>query len=152
MEENNQHRGGFEGSDVNVFAVGKFAVALLLVILLSMLLLMGVFKYFQSQEGGVAVSADPAKVFPQPQLQTKPIQDLQAVRAAEDQVLNSYGWVDPQKGIVRIPIARAMELMAQRGLPSRQAEPVKADPVSEPTESGLGPKMQRPGGPLGEGK
>jgi hypothetical protein len=55
---------------------------------------------------------------PEPRLQTRPVQDLKALHAAEDSVLNSYGWVDRQAGIVRIPIARAMELLAQRGVPS----------------------------------
>ncbi|MDQ6632193.1 MAG: hypothetical protein M3Y82_10640 [Verrucomicrobiota bacterium] len=33
--------------------------------------------------------------------------------------LNSYGWIDHSNGVVRIPIARAMDLLAQRGLPTR---------------------------------
>ena len=37
----------------------------------------------------------------------------------EEQTLHSYGWVDQQAGVVRIPIDRAMELLAQRGLPTR---------------------------------
>ena len=37
----------------------------------------------------------------------------------EEQTLNSYGWVDQQAGVVRIPIDRAMDLLAQRGLPTR---------------------------------
>ena len=69
------------------------------------------------------------------------------IRAAEDQILNSYGWVDRSKGIVRIPIDRAIDLLAKRGLPARpQAPPVERADV--PTESGLGPIMQQPGGPL----
>jgi hypothetical protein len=154
MEENNKRPAGFEESDVNVMAVGKFAVALVIMTVLAMLLLAGVFKYFQSQEGGRAASVDPARVFPQPQLQTTPIPDLKAVRAAEEQVLTSYGWVDAQKGVVRIPIARAMDLLVQRGLPVRaEAPPESGNDVSVPTESGLGPKMLPPGGPLtGEAK
>ncbi len=42
------------------------------------------------------------------------------MRAAEEKILHSYGWIDQQKGIVRIPIERAMELTAQRGLPARK--------------------------------
>lgn len=151
MAGNNKHRGGFEQSDLNVVAVGKFGIALLLVILAAMALLVGVFRYFQASEGGRAVNVDPTTVFPHPQLQTTPIPDLKAVRAAEEQVLNSYGWVDQQKGIVRIPIARAMELVVRKGLPVRTAPPPD-DGISVPTESGLGPKMQPPGGPLGEEK
>ena len=43
-----------------------------------------------------------------------PVTDLADMRAAEDQTLRNYGWVDKQKGIVRIPIERAKELMAAR--------------------------------------
>jgi hypothetical protein len=154
MEENKKPPAGFEETDVNVVAVGKFAVALVVMTVLSMVLLVGVFKYFQSQDGGRARSVDPAKVFPQPQLQTSPIPDLKAIRAAEEQVLTSYGWADREKGVVRIPIARAMDLLVQRGLPVRAKElPQSAGNVSVPSESGLGPKMLPPGGPLaGEAK
>ncbi|MBZ5618776.1 MAG: hypothetical protein LAQ69_08650 [Acidobacteriia bacterium] len=151
MEENNQHRGGFEQADVNAWAVGKFAIALVVVCLVSLGLLFGLFRYFLSMEGGKAETA--IKVPPAPQLETNPPLDLKAMRAAEDQILTSYGWVDQQKGVVRVPIDRAIDLLAQRGLPSRPQGEVQAaaSGVSVPTESGLGPKMLPPGGPLAEG-
>lgn len=40
-------------------------------------------------------------------LRTKNLKEL---REANDKRLNNYGWVDQAKGIVFIPIARAMEL------------------------------------------
>ncbi len=46
-----------------------------------------------------------------------PVVDLGEMRAAEQRVLTSYGWVDQQKGIVRIPIGQAMKLTLERGLP-----------------------------------
>jgi hypothetical protein len=152
MEENNQQRPGFEQSDVNVIAVGKVAIALVLVTILAMALLVGVFNYFKTKEGGEAISVDPAKVFPEPQLEKTPIPDLKAIRQAEDQVLNTYGWVDQQKGVVRIPISKAMDMVVAKGLPVRAAAPPNTDTVSMPTESGLGPKLLPPGGPLGGGK
>ena len=48
-----------------------------------------------------------------PQRQT-PVTDLVDMRASEDKVLHNYGWVDKQRGIVRIPIEQAKVLMAQR--------------------------------------
>jgi len=152
MAENNKHRAGFEQTDVNVVAVGKFGIALLLATILAMALLVGVFNYFKASEGGQAVTVDPTKVFPHPQLQKTPIPDLATFHQAEDQVLNNYGWVDQQKGVVQIPIERAMELVVRKGLPVRAAAPPSAEGVSMPTASGLGPKMQPPGGPLGAGK
>jgi len=122
------------------------------VTILAMGLIVGVFNVFKTMEGGEAVSVDPTKIFPDPQLQKTPIPDLKAVRAAEDETLNSYGWVDQQKGVVRIPINQAMDMVVKKGLPVSPSIPPSAEGVSMPTESGLGPKMQRPGGPLGEGK
>jgi hypothetical protein len=39
--------------------------------------------------------------------------NLHEVRATEAEALNNYAWVDPGKGIVRLPIQRAMELTLQ---------------------------------------
>jgi hypothetical protein len=152
-ESNNQHAGGgFEHTDIHVVAVGKVGVLLLLTTLMAMVLIVGVFKVLQSMEGGKAVTVDPAKVFPQPQLQTKPVPDLSKFEKAEDERLNSYGWTDEQKTTVHIPINQAIDMLVQKGLPVRTATPPGAEEVSQPTESGLGPKVQQPGGPLGEGK
>jgi hypothetical protein len=152
MEENNKHRPGFEETDVNVIAVGKFAIGLVLVTILAMGMIIVVFNVFKSMEGGEAKTIDPTKVFPQPQLEKTPIPYLKDVRAAEEQVLTSYGWVDQQKGVVRVPISQAMDMVVKKGLPVRTAFPPNNDGVSIPTESGLGPKMLPPGGPLGDAK
>jgi hypothetical protein len=152
MAENNRPGPGFEERDVNVIAVGKFAVALVAMTVLAMALLFGLFRYFQAESGGTAKTIDPTKVFPQPQLQQNPGPDLKAVRAAEEQTLTSYGWADQSKGVVRIPIDRAIDLLVQRGLPARTEAPPSASDASMPTESGLGAKMTAPGGPLGGGR
>ena len=122
MEKNNPHTPhpgpGYETSDINVWAVGKFGLALVGITILSLALLFGLMKYFQSREASeVAKNIDPAQVFPEPRLQQAPIPDLQKFRAQEDQVLHSYAWVDQSKGVVRIPIDRAIDILAQRGLP-----------------------------------
>ena len=49
-----------------------------------------------------------------PHLQDHPGQDLQALRRRKQAVLDSYGWVDRDAGIARIPIARAMALLVER--------------------------------------
>jgi hypothetical protein len=58
---------------------------------------------------------------PAPVLQTAPIDDLVALRARERSLLETYGWIDKERGIVRIPIEKAMDLLATRGLPARSA-------------------------------
>jgi hypothetical protein len=50
---------------------------------------------------------------PEPRLQTSPEEDLRALRREEDEQLGSYGWVDRQAGIIRVPIDLAMELVAK---------------------------------------
>jgi hypothetical protein len=149
MAGNRQPEARHEHADVNAWAVGKFGIGLVLLCLVALSLLVGLFRYFDSLDGGKPAAAA-LKLPPAPSLETTPVQDLQAIRAEEEQILRSYGWVDQPKGVVRIPIDRAIDLLAQRGLPSRpQAEPqTAAGEVSVPTESGLGPKMQPPGGPL----
>lgn len=61
----------------------------------------------------------PPRSLSQPLLQAAPAQALQEFQAAEEARLNSYGWVDPDAGLVRIPIQRAMQLLVERGLPIR---------------------------------
>ena len=43
----------------------------------------------------------------------KPSEDLATVRAREDQQLKTYGYIDRGKGVVQIPIDRAMDLVAK---------------------------------------
>jgi hypothetical protein len=52
-------------------------------------------------------------------LQADPVADKERQFAAQQQRLNTYGWVDEKAGTAHIPIERAMELVAQRGIPAR---------------------------------
>jgi hypothetical protein len=57
---------------------------------------------------------------PEPRLQTSPRQDLKAMRTNEDWNLSHYAWVDKSAGRVSIPIDRAIEIVAQRGIPPQK--------------------------------
>ena len=46
-----------------------------------------------------------------------PVKDMEEMRAADEKALNTPGWVDQEKGIVRLPIDVAKQLVVQRGLP-----------------------------------
>lgn len=62
--------------------------------------------------------AEITKNFPTPRVQTDDgNQDVADLHAREDLLLENYTWVDQSKGKVRIPIERAMEILAQKGLP-----------------------------------
>jgi hypothetical protein len=118
---------GHETRDVAFRPIIAAGIGLLVLLVGSVVLMRLVFGYFATREARLSPPANPlAKSFarqvpPEPRLQPDPLKDLLDMHAEEDAVLNSYGWVDRKSGIVRIPINRAMELLAQRGLPSRPA-------------------------------
>jgi hypothetical protein len=57
----------------------------------------------------------PAAIEPLAHLQSDPVAERQAFEAEKRAFLSSYDWVDRDAGIVRIPIDRAIERLAQRG-------------------------------------
>jgi hypothetical protein len=115
-----------EESDVNVRGVLGFGAGLFVAAVLIHVMVWLLFLYFSGRESARVASEYPlaagqqTRVPPEPRLQTHPREDLLALRAREDAVLNSYGWVDKTAGVVRIPIDEAIKLTAQRGLPVRQ--------------------------------
>ena len=57
---------------------------------------------------------------PEPRIQANAAADMDALRRQEDAILTTYGWVDRQAGIVRIPVDVAMTQILEEGLPVRQ--------------------------------
>jgi hypothetical protein len=86
------------------------------------------FQYFATREAQRVPPEYPLAVSqgertpPEPRLQTAPREDLRELRASEDELLSTYGWVDRNAGIVRIPINEAMRLTLERGLPTRTGQ------------------------------
>ena len=114
---------GHELSDVNPKRILWFGIGLALVIGTVVVVSYGLFNYFYRTEtrrrpppSPLSYGVEPP---PEPRLLTKPGADLAAMRAEEDQILGSYGWIDRERGIVRVPIDRAIMLLAQKGLPTR---------------------------------
>jgi hypothetical protein len=82
----------------------------------------GLFSLFKRQYASASAPSritTPGKLPPPPRLQTSPTSDLQQLLDSQNAKLNSYGWIDKGTGVIRIPIERAMDLLAQRGLPER---------------------------------
>lgn len=59
---------------------------------------------------------------PPPRLQQNPANDLASMRAAEDRALTGYRWIDKERGVVQLPVDRAMDLLLEEGLPKTEAE------------------------------
>src|SRR5207253_9171034 len=72
----------------------------------------------QWRTAGTAPGGSTAPAFPR--LQISPPRDLEAFRSREQSELNSYGWINRTAGVARIPIDQAMNLLLERGLPTRR--------------------------------
>jgi hypothetical protein len=84
------------------------------------------------------------QAFPTPRLQTNDgDQDVADLHAREDLLLDHYSWVDRKKGVVRIPIERAMELLVKSGLP--------VAPQGQPQDLMMGDKPVEVPAPLTNG-
>lgn len=55
-----------------------------------------------------------------PRLEADPYAALEAYRAAEGELLRTYGWADRKAGTYRLPVERAMDLILNEGLPARK--------------------------------
>jgi len=129
--------GGYDKSDLSPQAISIFGVVLGAVVIGAMLVAAWMFGFFASWQAKQDVPPSPLASSnpgpPEPRLQVHAIRDMKALRAAEDEVLTSYGWVSKEAGIARIPIERAMQRLVEGGLP----EPAKPGaPKSAPAPAG----------------
>lgn len=69
-----------------------------------------------AQAARAADGRQPLQRFPLPRLQELPALDMTGFNASQARVLHTYGWEDKGRGVVRIPIERAIEILAERGL------------------------------------
>jgi hypothetical protein len=106
----------YETTDARITPLVQTAVfvALLMVVsIFGMIVLFKVFAYYQPLfDDPVPPLAETRLVSDEPRLQPDPPRQKFDLRHQEDQMLNSYGWVDQQVRVVRIPIDRAIDLVA----------------------------------------
>ena len=139
MAEANLHRNdtdpveiAHESSDLRPGYIALFGIGLAVVIGIVLILTFLLMHYqtvrYERREPPLPSLAREREATPQPRLQVDAHNELREMRAGEDTVLNSYGWVDRDAGIVRIPVDRAMEVLAAKGLPVRpQADGQKGE-------------------------
>ena len=131
----------YERSDLDTFAVTKFGIGLAIGTLAAVFMMWGLFQFLKSHQSQ-ALEDLPASVIearkgllpPEPRLQTMgnpsepsieqgalraPRVELGKLREAEAMQLSQYAWVDPAKGVVRIPIEAAKDLVLKKGLPMK---------------------------------
>jgi hypothetical protein len=164
---NNPHgHGSFEREDLSASGVVYFIVGVAVLGLVGFLLVAGFYKVLdvrarkeQPEVSPLATSVptDTRKLpqdyknpggykdylkdtFPAPRLEIDERTELNDDRMAEEEKLNSYGYVDESHVVVRIPIERAMELVAQRGLPVRSQGAAPSAESSNAAQSKAKPK------------
>lgn len=119
---------GHETTDVNVKGIFLFALALIFSVAVFLVGIAVVFKGFgflngkldarrPMQEPGAASQVKIAPDYQGPLLQVKPEEDLRGMRVGNATDLRTYTWIDRQAGVVRLPVDRAMDLLAERGVP-----------------------------------
>lgn len=112
---------GHEPTDANVTGLFIFGGALLVCLVLTLAGIAAAFKgfaYYRSRRQTAPTSlvrADPD--YTGPLLQVHPEADLRRMQAGNRDSLDTYAWIDQPSGTVRLPIDRAMDLIAERGLP-----------------------------------
>lgn len=133
---------GHETQDVSIRTVVRFGVALAVLMAVVLAAMWGVFRLFETraekrdQPVSPMIAANLHRTPSGPRLEPDPLAPRRAARAREDAILRSYGWVDSNVEIARIPIERAMELLVQRGLPA----PKPMSPVVTPAPADGRPK------------
>jgi hypothetical protein len=114
-----------EERDVQIRVLVIFGLGLVMMSILVFLIASWLFDAFAARRAKMEKPLSPLagtwQPLAEPRLQVTPAQDLQKLRAAEQEVLSSYGWQDQTAGIVRLPITRAIDLLVERGLPTWNA-------------------------------
>jgi hypothetical protein len=143
---------GYEHADANVRSIYHFGAVLAVLIVAVMWAMVHTYNFFAKHES----LGPPASPFenqrdlpPPPRLQPQPATDLKRYCEIEQQQLTTYGWVDQQNGLVRIPVDRAMDIVLDKGLPARPASQVTPETSVAPVGSAMEPRAMGIAGPCG---
>jgi hypothetical protein len=124
---------GYERTDADARDTYRAGFAILAAMFVTALLVVPLYRLLARRETGAqpppaevvkTEMSEPVQTFPK--LVTSEPLALAAFRAQEDAQLTSYGWIEKDKGIVRIPIDEAMRIVAEQGLPNWEAPPAAA--------------------------
>ncbi|GIV19821.1 MAG: hypothetical protein KatS3mg023_1572 [Armatimonadota bacterium] len=127
----NGHGGGYEKQDVGFRFAMVFVSALIAAVIVVLIFLVWFYRVMVPPAPSAQTPvAQQRPQPPAPVLQANPAADMQKFREREEQKASTYGWVDEKGGIAHVPVERAMEMVAERGLP--QWQPPKATQEKKP--------------------
>jgi hypothetical protein len=126
---------GYEPRDANIKGLLEFAFWLAVLLAVTLVGMRWTFHYLSKvaplgQTASPLVEPGQQQLPPNPRLQVHPHQELVEYCEYQQKMTSSYGWVNRETGVVRVPIDRAMDLILQKGLPARAANQA---PPSAPT-------------------
>ncbi len=116
--------GGHETREVNIKLILLSTLGMVILVLAVCFVTVGIFNYLSSTQAQPERANDltrPMELPKAPRVQEHPSEEYKVLHANEARVLNSYAWVNQADGTVRIPIDRAIDLIAERGLPVESA-------------------------------
>ena len=142
------HGAGHEHSDANVWIILKFGLWLAIsaiVVSAGMGLLFGLFvKQSEETTKEFPLAGQEHRLPAAPRLQQFPENEFHEFRLKEQAVLEHYGWVNKEAGVVRMPIEEAMRRIVSDGLPQSQpAAAPRETPGLMPADSSAGRTMER---------
>lgn len=117
---------GYEQTDVRTGPLVLATLVLTAVVVAVSFGVLGLFRGLERRAGRLDLPEHARVhelVVPGPKLQADPALELSEHRALEASRTGEYGWVDREAGLVRVPVERAMELLVERGLPTREGAP-----------------------------
>ena len=158
-----QNGGGFEHEDLGTRPIFGFLVSLVVTGVLVYYVIWGMFHFMDAYDRKHQHTKSPMvqaeqdtresntektyekiqQKFPAPRLEGNEVTEINDFRYQQDETLSSYAWVDQNGGVVRIPIDRAMQLVAQRGLPT--IPQAGATPASAASNSQKAPANKKTG-------
>jgi hypothetical protein len=123
------HNGsGHEHREASPRLIVETVIGLVISVVIVCAIVFGVFTIFKVQtrnEDRVSAMSGPNQLPPGPHLEVHPAEELKALRTHEDEVLNSYRWVDKASGTVHITIDKAMDEVVNQ-LPMRPQSQAQA--------------------------
>jgi hypothetical protein len=112
------HGPAHEADTTSVRGVAVFAAGLVIGVVIVQLSVWGMWSHLQAARPGWRPNAPPPPSieaqFAPSRHWTNPSLTLEELRERENARLSVYQWIDQPRGVVRIPIDRAMELLASR--------------------------------------
>jgi hypothetical protein len=123
MSETHHDPVGHEQRDAHVRPLVLFLAVLALGCAGALVLMRWTFDLFERQaaerdEPGHPLAVD--QTAPAPRLQADPPAAYALFAAEQRRLTTTYGWLDRDGGVVRLPVERALELVLEEGLPARK--------------------------------